>query len=948
MDLENIKPSALPFWSWNGELKKEKLIEQINLMKAHGYAGFFMHARSGLKTKYLSDEWFECINACCEYAKEQGLQAWAYDENGWPSGFVGGKLIDTKEFRHRYLTSVTGDFDDKADFHYKEVDGALIRVENPDSGAYLNVYINESISYVDVLSDDVVNAFINETHEKYKEKIKDYKNSLFGFFTDEPGYKGISFPYPSKIPAYFKEKYGEDLHDGLGLLFENKKGYETFKYRFFKCCQELFLKNYAKKIYDWHEENGLKFTGHYIEERTMFTQMLNNAGIMPYYEYLHIPAIDWLCKRYMSVSVIKQLTSVACQLDKKDVMTECFAMCGWDATPKELKSMLDYQYAYGINMMCPHLVPYSEKGLRKNDHPPHFSSINPWIDKAMPEITHYSDILGNFIRNSYEEIDVGVLFPARSAYIDYDPRNWDSCAELDVSYVDLCEKLAENCVPFHLVDETILAKYGSVSNGKLHVGKCSYSTLLISKCYVIDGTTDKLLKEFIASGGKIVLVDEKPHLLDGLPCDFDYLKSNSILEEVLASAPYKIESDVTLYSVARVYNGVKYVMAVNIDANKSATAKISVGGTPYCGKFDLESEKVEYVGETVTIPPQDCVILCEYKGEERTLKAEKEQIILSDGEYEITDCTANYLPLDFAEFSYDGKNYEPKMAVVNIFQRLLRERYDGFVYLKYNFTVNTVPEEIGLLIEESENSEVTVNGKAVSFEDCSALDGIYRKANICKNVIKGENEIIVKYRFYENDTVYYALFGENVGAGIRNCMTYDSELQSPILTGKFGVYSPDMVKGNTNNTVFANSFYIDELPEKVKDLNREGFAFFAGRINLRAIVKCDSESAILTLKGRYHCADISVNGKTVGALTFGDSIDLTGFIKKGENVVDIALYSGNRNLYGPHHSLSFENDNYVEPSSFVMSCEWKDGKSPDFTERYAFSRFGLFDKENYL
>jgi hypothetical protein len=114
MSLKNIKPSAFPFWSWNGKLKKEKLFEQIDLMKTHGYGGFFMHARSGLQTEYLSDEWFECINACCDYAKEKGMQAWAYDENGWPSGFVGGKLVDIKEFRHRYLTSAKGKFDENA------------------------------------------------------------------------------------------------------------------------------------------------------------------------------------------------------------------------------------------------------------------------------------------------------------------------------------------------------------------------------------------------------------------------------------------------------------------------------------------------------------------------------------------------------------------------------------------------------------------------------------------------------------------------------------------------------------------------------------------------------------------------------------------------------------------------------------------------------------------
>ena len=35
--------------------------------------GFFMHARCGLVTDYLSDEWFECVGACIDEAKKLGI-----------------------------------------------------------------------------------------------------------------------------------------------------------------------------------------------------------------------------------------------------------------------------------------------------------------------------------------------------------------------------------------------------------------------------------------------------------------------------------------------------------------------------------------------------------------------------------------------------------------------------------------------------------------------------------------------------------------------------------------------------------------------------------------------------------------------------------------------------------------------------------------------------------
>ena len=50
MKKKQVKPTALPFWSWNDDLQEDKLIKQIHEMKEQGYGGFFMHARSGLKT----------------------------------------------------------------------------------------------------------------------------------------------------------------------------------------------------------------------------------------------------------------------------------------------------------------------------------------------------------------------------------------------------------------------------------------------------------------------------------------------------------------------------------------------------------------------------------------------------------------------------------------------------------------------------------------------------------------------------------------------------------------------------------------------------------------------------------------------------------------------------------------------------------------------------------
>ncbi len=98
-----LEYGSIPFWSWNDDLQPEELRRQIDVMHSLGMKGFFMHARGGLETEYLSDRWFECVQASVDEAAKLGMEAWSYDENGWPSGFAGGILLKDKANWATYL-----------------------------------------------------------------------------------------------------------------------------------------------------------------------------------------------------------------------------------------------------------------------------------------------------------------------------------------------------------------------------------------------------------------------------------------------------------------------------------------------------------------------------------------------------------------------------------------------------------------------------------------------------------------------------------------------------------------------------------------------------------------------------------------------------------------------------------------------------------------------------
>ena len=64
-----------PFWAWNDYLTKEELERQIEVFNEMGLGGFHMHVRTGLKNKYLSEEFMGLVKNCVDKAKQEKMLA---------------------------------------------------------------------------------------------------------------------------------------------------------------------------------------------------------------------------------------------------------------------------------------------------------------------------------------------------------------------------------------------------------------------------------------------------------------------------------------------------------------------------------------------------------------------------------------------------------------------------------------------------------------------------------------------------------------------------------------------------------------------------------------------------------------------------------------------------------------------------------------------------------
>lgn len=938
LDSKTKEYRSICFWSWNDKLEIEQLKEQIHWMCDKGIGGYFMHARSGLMTDYLSEEWMECIESCVKEGQELDMTSWLYDENGWPSGFVGGKLLENKQNCDKYILTQVGEYDTNATVSYLLNKDDLIRASSGEiQGTYLNLYIHTSVSTVDILNPDVVKQFLALTHEKYKQRFgEQFAEKIKGFFTDEPQYYRWHTPYTVMLETYWQEQFGEDILNKLGLLFVEKSGYREFRYRYWKAMQQLMLNSFAKLVYQWCDENGVKLTGHYIEETTMGYQMMCCGGIMPFYEYEHIPGIDWLGKRTMLELPAKQVGSVAAQLGKKQVLTESFGCCGWDVTPRDLRRIAGFQYVNGTNMTCQHLIPYSERGSRKYDHPAHYCNINPWVQEDFKTFNEYFARLGYFLGEGNQHVNVAMLHPIRSVYFDYKRELFDDgfgVTQLDESLQDACRTLSSRGIDYHFLDETLLEKYGFVEDNMIGCGKCRYEYLVLPTILTMDRSTESLLSKFVKQGGKILLLGDKPEYLEAEQYSYDYLESNISLQEIMLAQPYQVaDLNTEIYSTYRTMGNEAYLYAINASDNQTQVQTYDFG--PIVKSFvkvDLKDMSETIVPLTVSLKPGEDAFLypSQYEVPRKKklvpyeLRFEKAQVSVAE----------NYLPIDRIRYSKDGKEYSKPWPCAALFQKLLKERHQGNLYLRYEFDIEAIPERLCIRTEKSNDIAMWVNGKLLE-ETVTSKVGYENTYDITSYVHKGANEYTVQVDWYESEDVYFALFGENVTESLKNCIVYDTELQPVTLVGQFGVYPENGHKDDEDKRfVNAEDFYLGKMPEYITEPSVEGFPFLTGEIVLRQNVSFETSNILLRIGGDYHTASVKVNGNIAGALLFDKELDISDVAVLGKNEIEVRFLLGNRNLMGPHH-LDWNKDDNVCPWSFELNGTWEEDKSERYHEYY--------------
>lgn len=972
----------LPFWSWNEELDEERLRWQVQQMHKAGLGGFFMHARVGIKTEYMGQQWFRCVKGCIEEAEKCGLEPWGYDENGYPSGIADGQVCrESENYRATWIelkkVQREEDWETLRVAAYYTDDPVPVRCAPEDfTGTGMVAHIKNEMRSADPMNAEAVKRFLELTHERYRAELgEDFGQHMPGFFTDEPQLKQYQLPWSHRFDEMFLAEYGYDILDVLSALKDDSiEGHEAVRHDYWMLVSKLYCESFAKQIYEWCQENNCQFTGHVMGEDTLLEQMGSCGGVMPFYPYMDMPGMDWLGRRIGTPLAPKQVSSVAAQMGREQVLSETFALSGWDVSFEDLKWMAQWQFANGVNRLCPHLESYSIKGIRKRDYPASLFVQEPWWEK-FSAFNDYISALGSLFSAVPEACDLLVLHPLRTAYVRYNGNaKCEGVRRLDAEFAALSEQLQQRQIPYHYGDEVVMRDHGTVCGDKLQVGKVCYRYVLLPQMDNILSSTLDLLEQFAANGGIIYAVGELPYLVDGRPNDRVKKLTTKAWQQELPEQLLCVREagDYCAQILARTMseNGKNGYFLFNTSRKNAHTLTVTCADTGlaklHLPQWSVEPVKTERAGNkvtfTCTLQPAESLILVSSDeiasaGEQ---KAQVEAVKLPDT-MKIIHSDLNALTLDSCEYAVGDGDFQPEIPLIRLQKQLLDAQTDENVKLRFRFNVDmhSLPQTLYLVSENIPEFTLQVNGREVDPKaEGWYLDPDFPKVNIAPYVRNGCNEILVQGRFYQRKSLYEFLYRpKDLSSNFYavdfefESVTYDVELESIYLLGDFCVDSSEnYVPGRRRSLHTTGSFTLTDPRKELKtgDITTQGYPFFAGIMDLAFEVDVEKQEGIRYLfaepKPDCPAAQLFVNGQDAGMLIWAPSeLDITSLLRDGKNTLTLRLYSGLRNLLGPHH-YRYGESYYVGVSTFGDLpgwCEDVEGVSGNiWRDGFCFVTFG--------
>jgi len=540
--------TPIPFWFWNHSLDEREIKRQIHDFRDKGVMGFVIHPRIGIPKdiEYLSDRFMHFVKLAVSEAARLGMKVVLYDEGMYPSGSAHGLVVKRNPgYASKGLKMTEYSLDDMQEIEFpvpenervvsvlaakREASGCfvyesimklyaeqgIIRFKVPDDGKWSLLVFTLCFSggtirgihfgeddgepfaplSADLLNPDAVSAFIEITHERYYDVLKEYFGStVIAMFTDEPCILGRN-PQKGLIPWTddFLEWYisaGNEEISLPALWTDCGEKTEQIRRNYRKALDSKLEHAYYRQISEWCEKHGIALTGH--------PEKSDEIGLL---KYFHIPGQDivwrWVAPEDNKGIEGEHSTMAKCSSDsarhrgRRRNSNECFGCCGphgihWAFSMDDMKWYMDWMFVRGVNLLYPHAFFYSVEGEKRyGERPPDVGPNNTWW-KYYNLISAYIKRMSFIMTDSVNQAKVCILcgsssLPWRAAKLMYQNQVEFNYLETELFIEDRCK----------------------IENGIIKIEKQEYSIVVTEDSGILTDEVKERLLLFAGEGGKVL------------------------------------------------------------------------------------------------------------------------------------------------------------------------------------------------------------------------------------------------------------------------------------------------------------------------------------------------------------------------------------------------------------------------------------------------------------
>lgn len=962
---------GVALWMLNDKIEPEEAVQQLRGFARAGWGAIITRTYMGTRITYLSDEWLSLVERIVAVSKEQGTRVFLQEADTKTGGYVTTALLGMEDrYRHhRLVMAPAGDAaPERSVLLAKDGEHAFYdQVVAPPGAA------SEFFAVMDLLDEATAEEFIRRCHQAQADHHRDdFGDTVEAIWMDEPFVcfrtwtKLPALPWTPRLPELFQRDWGYSLLDHLPELFDERGDFQKVRHQYWRTVVAQFKRAYWQPIGRWCAKHGVKFAGHLMGEDTLRDQIAWSGAIMPFYEDMQLPGIDYLTKNIGTwrprgekfIVTPKQCSSAANQLGKAEVLAEMYGVSDQGLTFEDRKWIAEWLAALGINYRCYHAAFYSLRGCRKRMYPPHLGLQQPWwphnraLADAMARLSYV-------LRQGRYVADVLVLHPLESAHCTYLPdRALTGAAPEDKELISLSEHLLAAHRGFDYGDESLLARHGRVGGAALALGQMEYRAVILPGLITIRETTFALLRAFLEAGGLLLSVGSLPMRIEGVvdprieEVTGRALRVDNALSSLTAAlSPITQGLDLSgpgtgeVWVHERVVREGRVVFLVNTSRSQGAEGVLRLRGRLAVEEWDIfTGERRPVPAETdgpytscmlSFAPTQSHLLVCSKSNDVApaiVVVASRRRLPLAET-FQIRRHHPNVLTLDFCRYRLGDGQWSETLPVIGVLERLTRQGYRGPVTLEYRFQAETAPSACALAVEDTEQCQITINNLPVQRSgDEYFWDRGFHVIDVAPHVKAGENRVLVSREFRPTDP-----------QAIRDHERfYGTDLESVYVVGDF------TVRGQSGGFVLSA-----EEAEGSADLVASGYPFYAGSITLAQEVSCPEpqpgERVFLSFEALHGAvALVRVNGAEAGMTGWRPHcVEVTDLLRGGKNRVEIEVVGTLRNLLGPHHYTGDEKDE-VWQTHFTAVMERPDWMDPEvrptlktWSDRYEFAPFGI-------